>query len=42
MQLRNALAGTVIVYVGPSLEIDVYAVSTAGGSLDPLQHLAGS
>lgn len=38
----NSLAGTVIVYVGPNLEIDVYAVSTGGGRLESLEHLSGS
>jgi hypothetical protein len=42
MQMWNALAGTVIVYVGPSLEIDVFAVSTSGGELESMEHLSGS
>jgi hypothetical protein len=41
-QTWRALAGTVIVYVGPDLAVDVYAVSTTGARLDLLQHLAGS
>lgn len=41
MRMWNALAGTVIVYVGPNLAIDIYAVSTAGGRLDSMQHLNG-
>jgi hypothetical protein len=41
MQMWSFLEGTVIVYVGPKLGIDVYGVSTSGGGLESMERLSG-